>query len=58
MDLVESHRGKFKNLRNGTQLTFVQKALGDWGYVLSVKQIHDPAAKSKSCDVFIWAATK
>lgn len=57
-DLVESHREKLKKLRNGTQLKFVQKALGDWGYVLSAKQIHDLAAKAKSHDVFIWAATK
>jgi hypothetical protein len=30
----------------------------DWGYVLSAKQIHELAAKSKSYDVFIWTATK
>jgi hypothetical protein len=57
-DLVESHREKIRNLRKGTQLKFVQKALGDWGYVLSSKQIHDLAAKAKSYDVFIWTATK
>jgi len=57
-DLVESHREKLKKLRNGTQLKFVQKALGDWGYVLSAKQIHDLAAKAKSYDGFICTATK
>jgi hypothetical protein len=57
-DLVESHREKLKKLRNGTQLKFVQKALGDWGYRLSAKQIHDLAVKAKSYDVFIWTATK
>ena len=57
-DLVESHREKLKKLRNGTQLKFVQKALGDWGYVLTAKKIHDLAAKAKSYDVFIWTATK
>jgi hypothetical protein len=29
-DLIESHREKIKKLRKGTQLKFVQKALGDW----------------------------
>lgn len=57
-DLIESHREKIKRLRKGTQLKFVQKALGDWGYVLSAKQIHDLAAKAKSYDVFMWTATK
>jgi hypothetical protein len=57
-DLVESHREKLRKLRNGTQLKFVQKALGDWGCVLTAKRIHDLAAKAKSYDVFIWTATK
>ena len=57
-DLIESHCEKLKMLRNGTQLAFVQKALGDWGYELSARQIHDLAAKAKSYDVFIWTATK
>jgi hypothetical protein len=46
-DLVESHREKLKKLRNGTQLKFVQKALGDWGYELSAKKIHDLAAQGE-----------
>jgi hypothetical protein len=57
-DLIESHREKIKKLRKGTQLKFVQKALGDWGYVLTAQKIHDLAAKAKSYDVFIWTATK
>jgi hypothetical protein len=57
-DSIESHREKLKKLRNGTQLKFVQKALRDWGYVLTAKRIHDLAAKAKSYDVFIWTATK
>lgn len=57
-DLVESHREKLRKFRKGTQLKFVQKALGDWGYVLPAKKIHDLAAKAKSYDVFIWTATK
>jgi hypothetical protein len=52
-DLLDSPCLKIKKLRNGTQLKFVQRALGDWGYVLSAKQIHDLAAKAKSYDVFI-----
>jgi hypothetical protein len=57
-DLIESHLEKLKKLRNGTQLKFVQSALGDWGYMLTSKRIHDLAAKAKSYDVFIWTATK
>ena len=57
-DLVESHREKLKKLRKGTRLKFVQTALGDWGYELSQKKIHDLAGKAKSYDVFIWTARK
>jgi hypothetical protein len=57
-DLLESPREKPKRLRTGTRVRFVQRILGDWGYVLSAKKIRTLAAKAKTYDAFIRSATK
>jgi hypothetical protein len=57
-DLIESSRQKIKKLRKGTELRFVRKFLGDWGYDLPGREIQNLAAKAKTYEVFMRSATK
>lgn len=57
-DLVESPNQKPTKVRAGSELKFVRAFLNDWGYELPAKKIQTLAAKAKSYEVFIRAATK
>lgn len=57
-DLIESPKEKPKKVRAGSELKFVQGFLKDWGYELPAKNIHTLAARAKSYEVFMRAATK
>jgi len=56
--LIDSPHEKPRKVRTGTELTFVQRFLCDWGYDLPDKKIKSLAAKAKTYEIFIRSATK
>jgi hypothetical protein len=57
-DLVESPNQKPTKVQAGSELKFVRAFLNDWGYELPAKKIQTLAAKSKSYQMFLRAATR
>jgi hypothetical protein len=57
-DLIESPNQKPTKVRAGSELKFVRAFLNDWGYELPAKKIQTLAAKAKSYQMFIRAATR
>ena len=56
-DLIEG-REKPARVRKSTESKFIQKALGDWGYELSRKQLRRLAARATPYESFMLSATK